>query len=569
MVRTRSQLRIGDGGGSDRSTGAVLAAATAIAAGARSLSDNLVRIQTDVRHARSNVQRLSQPRAGGGPSAARAAPPPRYASTARSQPHFRPGPLLRYANPPRRSRRGKFTGNTMTKYDRMRGKKGKRGSIRRKVSKKLKRSNRKKYTRTIVQTYYMCPTDRLDQTDQLFDILMRAKRVSTEAVDAKHSSIVVFSINNTEAHWDPLKYRIGNQLLNSQVPGGPKFEFHNDINNGTTLVANDSIYTLNNYPETATPANILQSVQVETFPPVVPEEVADVAVSKYPTTYTIPNSILSGIKITLQIDADRPYPQVFAIKVLRASTPIPVKTGKFASTAAEAVAVTQEICNRAMNTNGKVFTTLWNYRSTLPAVRCGQRPKFLNINKSIKIDLPRSSWRKHSSAADQDTIGTQALPSFEYADDGFYHQVYIVMQTYPKDDHYMADVHFATATNVIVQPSGDSQYVNNTFEQMPVRKALKFNPIQNPLYPVNNYDEGNGYARFRYGGKITVFHKVKETTRGWDLSVADQISKINSKIENMQFDTLEETKSEDEAEAIDLETGGRMHIAVPDLSASL
>lgn len=412
------------------------------------------------------------------------------------------------------TRRPGYSGNTMTRFDKTKGRRGLKGKIRRVVSKKKASKQRKQYTRTIVQKYYLCNTDNFDTTLGRNAIRMRDYLTSEEAKSPKNASLVVMAIQNTETHWDPDYYKVGNQI----IPNDPQFTnfakaflWTQTVSAGADgfipLKGQNTIMSMNQIPETGQPLNLAGDPG---------------------RAYQIPNTILSGIDVNMSVGSDRPYAQTFSIKLIRSNDPVPVHAGSFANTHPQEIARIQEMCNRGGATNGKMYSTIWSHTGTIRANKCGTTARRTYISKKIKLDLVRSQWRRHSSAADAESIGTQMLPNFEFAGDGFFNQVYLVLSVYAKDDHYNTDVTYETASRLNHNPdpafgtpgTGNPAVRTVTTESMRVRREMGYSRLHQPNVdgrePIDDatYLPGIGYPRFTFGGTVTVFHKCKEAHRG-------------------------------------------------------
>lgn len=447
-------------------------------------------------------------------------------------------------------RHGRAGIDSMTKHARTRGKHGKKGRLSLKRPKKALKTYNKKYKNVIAQKFWFCDPDRLDTTHK--DILMRDRLQSREAHDIKHASLVLLNLHNTEALWSPIEHVdyngsvqpanvVGNQLL----PSNAESFLWNQTAAGEGLEALPQIYTLNAIPETATPKNMNLGPQ--------------------PAVYEAPNSILSGVKLNMTVGSDRPYAQVFSIKLVR-SVRGACNPGHFAPADPVVIAPpndnrtkwVQELCNRGGATNGEFFSTIWTHTITLPALKAGQTPRRTTINKNIRLNLSRTRWRKNSAATNFELLGSQALPTFDYSKDGYFNQCYFVLSCYAKDDKFLADVNFATAWNaggVVV-----------TTETQAVQRPFPMSNISNPpgIPFQGTYQTGKGFPRFTYDGSCTVFHKVREMHRGLEsfstTLAVDNLRKEMLLLMNKDEPTsndidVDEEKTED---PVDLETGGRL-----------
>ncbi|HIA02586.1 MAG TPA: hypothetical protein EYN66_11860 [Myxococcales bacterium] len=451
----------------------------------------------------------------------------------------------------------------MTRYARTKGKKGTKTGRTTTMGFK-KKIKRKKITlpKTVVQTYYSCSNLclNLHPLQKIGVLTRRDKTYSYASLGTRNASLVVFDVNATEQHWDPAKYQAGTQYIgdhaalpnppSGQMPDPPVWYVNSA--DGTALAPRPdgldaaapvgrSIMTTNGTPESnqvrSTPNNqgVIQSVP-----------------------WNCPNSILKSISINMTLSACTPFDQILSVKLVRNSTPTPELAGDMLSSV-NMRPLMQEMCNRQRDTNGQYLQTIWSTTFKIKGLKTGAQPIERKIKKTLNLGYSRSAFRKINSAQHQLLIGSQALPTYVEEDTGFFNGCYIVISAMMQDEEYVAHVTRPQAGGIITTGTSVPDAANpgtmitnektvdtRTIESIPLRAGAgvfmaPLNPDP-PFIPVpgvpptvdqNRYKNPPIGAQFRYGGNITVTHKVTAMTRGLDSASIAALSNLQQQIHKL------------------------------------
>lgn len=456
-----------------------IAAAAAAAAGGSSLPGYLDAIDSGIRLAtRANqtyhraADFINKARGNRRPAPA---PGPRAAGGARRQ--------------GRRSMMGGFTayGMNYSKNMRTKGKKGWKGKLTIPHNKKKSKQYRKKLPHTIMQRYFLTPVSNLDSNNIL--TFPQDMFTSNPSVDAKHMSTVVLSLGACENHLNPKNYQIGKQTVPYSM--------------GEYVGANTIVWE-NNSTNTA-----LQTVQV-------PYQVNKFPVSGFSSRwmnpvshdFEMPTSVITGVNLNLVFKSGgQPFDQILSVKLVRCNLPVAFRSGEWDSAdgVVPAEVIQRELCNRANFTSRLAFDTVWTKSIKLRGVKGGnQKIPTVRLKKFIKMQYLRSTIRRVSTAGDQATLGSQALPNTYESQDGYFNNLYVVVSSKCVDDQYVA-----TVTRDIETAAIPGLADQNTREVLGALRSIPPTQLDGEGLAVNKLS-----CFFRYGGTFSLYRKVKEADTG-------------------------------------------------------
>jgi len=395
--------------------------------------------------------------------------------------------------------------------------------------KKLKLAKiRKEYPQKLSQIYYICSEGTyLDIDTNSGTITNPDTLYSTPSTEAGNASIMLFNVSCTENHWIPqqavaaqgLGYRTGNQLCPADNTSGNDVGYDGAPNNAfiyrnngtsTKLVSAVSPFWQNGLAESAT-----------VFVP---------GINPQPNnTYTVPNNILSGISINVKVHNPLICPQYITVKVVKYDNgdDSPLLPGSMGATAIEAAAHVNTLVN-ARAWTGRGFKTLWHKTIKMPGIRGGTKLQHYNIKKSLSLNYLRSQYRKTYNANSMATLGLQATPSFGLAEDGFFNACYVVVSS------------TLTTSQYISTCSIEKQATNPEQLETGIPQVATYPPAG--LSEVGYQTIGRG-AQFGIGGKISVFHRVKETARTIGTAEITAINNLQAQIDSLKISNDKDKKA--------------------------
>jgi len=444
--------------------------------------------------------------------------------------------------------------NSKTKFAKMKG--GRKGATR-KGSKKTLRQSRK-LKQVVFQRFHICDADSAFKEDvaggrKLGYLTKTRSLLSRKALDAKSNSIVVFRLDCSERHWDPAKYRAGTQILPSKVEGayGPP---------GTG--ATDSDYfifepnLLNNYlvpkldqsdlsPVPMVKLEIPYTINALPDSSVMPDQIFD------PKNYVIPNSLLATIKINMQFSHVMTVPQEITVKLVRYKGEDPIVSGDWTPKVEpfdQANQVIQDsqfqriLCNRTNATNGRYYSTLWQKSIMMRPLKVGQRQQTHRLNKTLNVNLKRSTCRKVIKTDLEQTLGQTVLPTFEVDTNmAMYNQCFLVCSSRIFEPTYVADL------SIQPFPAG----APGIQERLPCLATLPDGPPA--AFAGNQNFNFSNYAQFSYKGTIGIVHKVRDITRGTQYETSTAISDIRNDLAKLKAKLVTHDHESDSDEDLDIE----------------
>lgn len=405
-------------------------------------------------------------------------------------------------------------GANYSKNVKTKGKKGWKGKLTVPHNKKKTKQYNKKLPHSIMQRYFLTPYGNLDSNGILSypqDMLK-----SNPSLDAKHMSVVVLNLSASENHLNPHRYNIGKQNV-------PYSTADVDENNRNAIIWEN------------------KTDNSELDPYTIPYQVNKFPVSAFssrwmtPTggsgtvEYEVPTSVITGVNLNLVFKAGgQPFDQVLSVKIVRCTVPEPFKPGEWGSVngVASKEVIQRELCNRANFTSRLAFETIWTKSIKLRGIKGGaQKIPTVRLKKFIKMQYLRSNIRRVSTAGDQATLGSMALPTTYESQEGYFNNLYVVISSKTVDDQYVATV----SRDLTGQPSGE-QYAREELG------ALRSIPA--PAISATGYDNETVSCFFRFGGTFSIYRKVKECDSGITgglnqtaqnvLSLQDQINELQA-----------------------------------------
>lgn len=379
-------------------------------------------------------------------------------------------------------------GMNYSKNMKTKGKKGWKGKLTIPYNKKKAKQYRRKMPFSIMQRYFLCPAGNLDTQNNVLSFA-QDMFTSNPSVNAKHMSSVVLSLSVCENHLNPENYSIGKNL----VP----YDMNSYVGANTVLWEQNSTNTA------------LETVQI-------PMQVNRFPVSAYssrwmqPSTgeghkFEMPSSVITGINLNLVFKAGgQPFPQILSVKIVRCNLPVAFRSGEWDSAdgVVPAAVIQRELCNRGNFTSRLAFDTVWTKSIKLGACKANTKIPTVRLKKFIKCQYLRSTIRRVSTAGDQATLGSQALPSTYQSQDGYFNNLYVVISSKCVDDQYVATI----TRDVADAGLGDNQ---NTREELGTLSAIPPAQINAAGAAVNKLS-----CFFRYGGTMSVYRRVKESDSG-------------------------------------------------------
>ena len=443
-------------------------------------------------------------------------------------------------------------GMNYTKNIRTKGKKGWKGKLTIPHNKKKTRQYNKKLPHSIMQRYFLTPTSNLDSNNVLS--FPQDMFTSNPSVDAKHMSSVVLKLSSCENHLDPHNYHIGKQLapysMNEYV-GANTIVWENNATN-TALQSVQIPYQVNKFPVSAYASRWMEA----------PSGAKD---------FEMPTSVITGVNLNLVFKAGgQPFDQTLCVKVVRCNLPVAFRSGEWASAdgVVPAEVIQRELTNRGNFTSRLAFDTIWTKSILLRGIKGGnQKIPTIRLKKFIKTQYLRSTIRRVSTAGDQATLGSQALPNTYESQDGYFNNLFVVISSKCVDDQYVA-----TITRDIPDAGlGDNQY---TREELGSLRAIPPQQTNGEGLAVNKLS-----CFFRYGGQFSVYRRVKEADSGITGGLnqtASQVATLQDQINELQAivgahqdedctscDTHTDTEDNDEAEDEDCGSGHQSGASPP------
>lgn len=325
------------------------------------------------------------------------------------------------------------------------------------------------------------------------------------------SSIVILNVANTESHWIPRRnvaervYRTGNQLT-GEVNGAV----------GTPADTNDSFLWYNNPTNTT-----LISDKCPMFQNGLAENAVgavNISSGESHRGYTIPNSVLTGCEINLQVGNPLVQDILLSVKLIRRSDNITIAPSTFGT---DATAITQNIntiCNARTWTDPNHYSPIWSTTVRLPALKTGSKIKLVNIRKTISMNYRRSQYRKQYNADNMANIGTQAQPSYTLSDDNsMYNSCYIVISACLTSETYIADVQ-----------AGSGQGGTGDLPTERVPQIAEYPPLS--VGGSGRYTTIPEGCMFKFGGSVSVYHRVEAIRRAIGGAVADEVESLQKQI---------------------------------------
>ncbi|AXQ66164.1 MAG: putative capsid protein [Cressdnaviricota sp.] len=380
---------------------------------------------------------------------------------------------------------------------------------------------RKKFPQKLSQIYYICSEGTYLDIDTTSGTITNPDLLySTPSTEFGNASIMLFNVSCTENHWIPeqssatqgLGYRTGNQLCPADNTGGADIGYDNIPNNSFIWKSNALSTKLTSVVSPFWQNGLAESASNYTPGPVV---------NPGSNVYTVPNNILSGISINLKVHNPLICPQYLTVKVVKYDNgdDSPLKPGTFGTTASEAAGHVNSLCN-ARAWTGRGFKDLWHKTIKMPGIRGGTKLQHFTIKKSLNLNYLRSQYRKTYNANSMATLGLQATPSFGLAEDGFFNSVYIVVSSTLTTDKYISTCSIEkNATNPEQLETGIPQVAN-------------YPPVG--LSEIGYQTVGRG-AQFGIGGKIGVFHCVKETARTIGTAEITALKALQDQIDELKL----------------------------------
>ncbi|AXH75041.1 MAG: putative capsid protein [Cressdnaviricota sp.] len=388
-----------------------------------------------------------------------------------------------------------------------------------------------RFPQKLYQTYYLTSTDSYHDLDPGVDGTITNPNMlySKPSSEFATSSIVVLNIANTEAHWIPRQnvaqrvYRTGTQIT-GEVDGAV----------GLPSDTNDSFLWYQNATNTSL---------VSDKCPMKQNGLAENAVGAYAgggTEYTIPNSVLVGCILNLKVGNPLIQDILLSVKVIRRNDSTTLAPSTFGADAVSAQANINTMTNARGWTDPNFFSTLYTKTIRLSGLKTGNKMKYVNINKTIKMNYRRSQYRKQYNADNMANIGTQAKPSYTLADDNtMYNSVYVVISATLTDETYIADV------QAEVQGAGSGLPA----ERVP--QIATYPPLS--VGGAGRYTEIPEGCMFKFGGTCSVFHRAEAIRRAIGGAVNDEVVSLQSQIDQLKLLHAQPCKSHSESDESDEE----------------
>lgn len=378
----------------------------------------------------------------------------------------------------------------------------------------------RKFPQVLSQTYYITsPESYSDLNPGVDGTLTNADMLySVPSVEWTNSSIHLFNVHNTEAHWFPNPqgqqtnrgYRTGTQLTN--IP--------DDTQLGTVSTSsNDSFIFVND------PTNVrLTSLQC----PFKQNGLAENALGAFAggsTNWTIPNSSLEAIYINLKVGNPTIQDEYITLKVIRLNDgDTTLEPGTLGVDNAQRTALTQTICNSGKFTNPQQFSTIYSMRIRIPGIKTGNKLQQRTIRKKLSLHYLRSNYRKQYNANNLSSIGLDAQPSYVLSDDDtFFNGVFIVLQSNCIDDQYIADINIEKGDTTIPQ----------YYERVP--QVATYPPVGIPSnVEGGKYKKIAGGAQHTVSGSITCIHRVQSKRRAIGDATNTALNNLQEQIKRLE-----------------------------------
>lgn len=404
---------------------------------------------------------------------------------------------------------GGFTkyGMNYSKNMKTKGKKGWKGKLIVPYNKKKTRQYKKKLPHQIMQRYFLTPPGNLDANGVLS--FPQDMFTSNPSLDAKHMSSVVLKLSVCENHLNPHNYNIGKQLVPysmGEYVGANTIVWENNSTN-TALQTVQIPYQVNKFPVSGYASRWMKPTGTD----------ADVA-------FEMPSSVITGVNLNLVFKSGgQPFDQTLCVKVVRCNLPVAFRSGEWASAdgVVPAEVIQRELCNRGNFTSRLAFDTIWTKSIKLRGVKGGnQKIPTVRLKKFLKMQYLRSTIRRVSTAGDQATIGSQALPNTYESQDGYFNNLYVVVSSKCVDDQYVATVTRDLASAGL--PGLDDQ---NTREELGTLASIPPAQLNAAGVAVNKLT-----CFFRYGGQFSVYRRVKEA----DTGITGGLNQTASNVQSLQ-----------------------------------
>lgn len=377
---------------------------------------------------------------------------------------------------------------------------------------------KKQYPHVLGQTFYITNKESYTDLNPGIDgtITNPDAIYSTPSILWTNASVMLFNIHNTETYWRPgidalSGYRTGTQLTNEPA----------DTQMGTdSTFSNDSFIFMND--PTSVRLNSIQSP----FKQNALAESAVMATTSNVPSYTIPNSVLSGINIDLKVSNPTIQDQYISLKVIRLNNGDETLTpGYVGPDNAARTAIVNTMCNSGRFTNPQQFSTVWSTRFRIRAIRPGTKLKYYDIKKKLTMNYLRSQYRKQYNANNMTSIGLDARPSYVLSDDNsFFNSCFVVLSSQCIDNEYIADVQV---------DKGGATAPDMYSERMP--QVTKYPPKGIPSNVAGGvYNPVAKGAQFCVSGKIDVFHWVQSKKRSIGSDATLQLFKLQSQIDELK-----------------------------------
>lgn len=377
----------------------------------------------------------------------------------------------------------------------------------------------KRYPQVQKQRYYLTSPSSYLELESGVDGSIRNPDMlySKSSASWKSSSIMLFNVSATEAHWIPRtdvitgKYRTGYQLCGLTA---------GDLGTVTPDYQNDSFLWYNTAASTGLTSDKC---------PMWNSALAENAVGAYAggdDNYTIPNSVLKGLDINIKVCNPLIVDQKFSVKVIKLNNGVAgvTRPGTFGDTENDGTAVTNTAVNAHNWTDNQQFTQLWCSTIRMRGLRAGTPLRYHNFKKSLSLEYIRSAYRKSFNADNLAALGTQIKPSYVLSDDAtMFNSVYIVCSSLVMDDEYIADVQVDAAGPSTGLPA----------ERLPQIAEYPPKGIDPTIGP-GTYKEIAKGAQFGISGSIGVEHRVEALRRSVGGATVTELNSLQRQIDDLK-----------------------------------
>lgn len=377
-----------------------------------------------------------------------------------------------------------------------------------------------RFPQKLSQTYYLTPITSYHDLDPGVDgtITNPNYLTSVSSSEFSTSSIVILNLSNTEAHWVPRRnvaervYRTGTQLTGI-VGGAP----------GIPTSPNDSFLWYNNALNLS-----LNSDKC----PMKQNGLAENAVGAYAgggADYTIPNSVLTGCMLNIEVGNPCIQDIMLSIKVIRRSDSTTIAPATFGTDAGTAQNNINTMCNARNWTDPNFFSQIYSKTVRLKGIKTGNKMKYVKIKKNLSMNYRRSQYRKQYNADNMANIGTQAKPSYTISEDNsMYNACYVVISATLTSDTYIADV------QAEVQGAGTGLPA----ERVP--QIAEYPPLS--VGGAGRYTEIPEGCIFKFGGTVSVFHRAEAIRRAIGGAVNDEVLQLQQQIDELKLNCKRKPK---------------------------